>query len=574
MFSSRRRRRGPYSIASSSPVPRILPQAIVLIVMAVVLYFVGSTLISWIGVFSSGSDRTAVSVRVEGNGSVNVSLDGEEPQKAQDTVPLYTGDSIETAVGGKASLIFFDDTVVRMDSSTSLQVTESTDTSKRGAVIVDVPGGSVWVRVREASSFTGSVVRTVSTPIMTLQLPSGTETVISDGSVYVFEADGLGIGVTVKGHKDPIYIGEGQKLVLPATGYENTDLYNYRSPLDQRGDRTAFVEESRELFPTSNSTSSTASTATGALLTITTPKDGETVNGSIVSVSGSVNQRVSRVRINGYSVNITDDDTFAQDIVFEGTRTMLEIHTEALDARDIILDEDVRTVKRAVSNEQQADAPVITSPAKTGETYRTMDEEIVIKGTVPEGTKAVYVNDYKLAMFKEGDTTWQYLARTSLGNLKPGENTYDVLAVNVDDKTSKPSRLTIILGPDAGSSSSTTTGGTASSSSSSSVAIDETSLPKNAPLMPGSLKVTGPAEGTSYTATESGILISGTTSAKTVNVWVNGYRLQLYKPGKTVWSYIASEELRNMKAGTNTYVINARDEKGMILDTVTYTVTH
>ena len=92
--------------------------------------------------------------------------------------------------------------------------------------------------------------------------------------------------------------------------------------------------------------------------------------------------------------------------------------------------------------------------------------------------------------------------------------------------------------------------------------------------MPGTLAVTGPAAGTQFTATGSEFLLEGTTPKSTASVWVNGYKLQLYTPGKTFWNYIAKVEFKTLKVGTNVYKIVARNAKDEILDVLEYTVTY
>ncbi len=62
------------------------------------------------------------------------------------------------------------------------------------------------------------------------------------------------------------------------------------------------------------------------------------------------------------------------------------------------------------------------------------------------------------------------------------------------------------------------------------------------------------------------------TSKQTQSIWVNDYRLQLYRPGSAAWNYVASTELRTLKRGQNSYVVTARDGEGKILDHLTYTV--
>ena len=220
-------------------------------------------------------------------------------------------------------------------------------------------------------------------------------------------------------------------------------------------------------------------------------------------------------------------------------------------------------------------APAITSPAKSGETYRTSTSEIVIRGTNAASVQGMMVNEYKLQLFTVGKGTWSYLASVQLGNLKKGENIFDVYALDAQGNKSAPVRLTVIY--DDGtlpSASSTGTTGSAASAGAASSQLNEASLPNNDPLAPGTLTVTGPTAGTSHTATGGELLIEGATSNTTSTLWVNGYQLQLYKPGVTWWNYIASERFGNLKKGTNTYRITARDSEGRVVDRMVYTVTY
>jgi hypothetical protein len=104
--------------------------------------------------------------------------------------------------------------------------------------------------------------------------------------------------------------------------------------------------------------------------------------------------------------------------------------------------------------------------------------------------------------------------------------------------------------------------------------VDETSLPQNDPLRPGTLAVTAPMPGAQYTATGSEFLLEGTTIKETASVWVNGYKLQLYTPGKLTWNYIAKTDYGTLKRGTNVYRIVSRNAEQQILDVFQYTVTY
>jgi hypothetical protein len=173
------------------------------------------------------------------------------------------------------------------------------------------------------------------------------------------------------------------------------------------------------------------------------------------------------------------------------------------------------------------------------------------------------VNDYKLQLFDPAKGTFSYLASQRLGNMKTGENIYDVYALDAGGAKSTPARITIFIGPADAMPVQPSSSAPVSSSG---------PLPTNTPLLPGSLSVIAPTAGTTHTETGTGFLLEGLTSGKTATMWVNDYKLQLYRPGKTTWNYIASVEFANLKRGMNTYVIVARDSDNKILDKMTYTV--
>lgn len=564
MFSKRRHRRGPYALAGPTPARGVVATLIGIILLFIIVLFIGWQILSWLGMIGSMDSRSSVQLRVEGNGAVSVAIDGGKAQQARESLPLYPGDAVTTGVGGKATLQFPRGMIARMDEQSDVVITESTNTEKRVAVGVQLNRGKIWVRSMEENiTATGSIVRVVNTPSFQATIPASTDALIGTGSIYVFRAQGLGIVVLAATTKQSIYVGEGQQFEFPSTGESDRDLYAYRSPLDEEVERAPFVLESRSIFTQQVAMSS--GIAIKPLLTVMAPLNGAVVEGLIVQVTGSVSEKVSKIRMNGYAVNIDKDQNFSQELVFEDNGESLEIRTEALDERGIILAQDQRTVRRTnMKKNVSAGLPTIVSPGKSGETVSTLAASVTISGTVPEGTVSVYVNDYKLQLFKEGSTTWQYIARLDLGNFKEGTNVYEVIAVDADGNRSAPARLTIQQG----------TAARSSAEDGPNAPQDESLLPKNAPLNLGSLVINEPKAGTMYAATESGVLLAGTTSPQTASVWVNGYKLQLYKPGRTAWNYIASEELGNLKKGTNVYVVNARDSDDKIIDSVTYTITH
>jgi hypothetical protein len=560
MLRRNRYRRGPYALAEPAGFPRPLKALIWLLVLGVVLWY----LLKWIfGLFGAGDalQRKAVALAVEPGGTVSVSIEGGLMKKTDVGVPLYAGDKLSTSGNGHATLSFFDGTKIRLDANTDLTVNESVQGEEESTIELSLERGSLWLETPAARVFSGAITRSIETPAMTVSVAGQAEAVLSERALLVFSSDGLGLPVQVSGASEAMYVGEGQKLVLPEGATATGDLYAYRSALDTASQQQAFVLESRGA-----ARAGTGTVATTSILTLSAPQNGEIIDGQSVTVQGKASLGAAKVRVNGVAVSFDRaSGNFSQTLVLD--QPTFEIVVEALNAQDNVIATLRRTVKRkAVS---AVASPSISAPGKNGETYRTSESEIVLRGTNSASAAGIMVNEYRLQLFTPGKGSWSYLASARLGNLKTGTNVFNIYALDAQGNKSDPATLTIVY--DDGTLPAPSAGSGASSAP---AQIAETSLPQNAPLTPGMLKVTGPTAGTAHTATGSEFLLEGTTSADTASVWINGYRLQLYTPGKTFWNYIASTAFQTLKKGTNLYTIVARNAKNEILDRMEYTVTY
>lgn len=566
-----RHRRNHFALAEPSPLRRALRPTIGVILALVILYFAGSWLMDRIGL-GNHARQTAVVLTMERQGSAQVSLDDKEFASAQNDMKLYASDRVKTSANGRAALTFFDGTVIRLGDQTEAAVLKSDLKTEKSLLSIRLSSGQVWVSTPVSPSFTGSVLRTIEAASgIGFDIPRATDAVIGLRSVTVYSAAGLGIKLAIPGAVVPVIVGEGQQFALPENFDPNTDLYQYRSAIGSLASVPAFVEESRSLYLTQHpkgpvGTGSGLTVEEGAELSVVSPANNTTVRTGTVSVKGVVGSKVSVVRVNGYQASLASDRTFLIELSLPDENTVT-ITVEAVDQQGSVLETAVRQVTRDL---KPPSSPAITSPAATGQTYRTQRTEIAITGSAPPGTNGIIVNDYRLQIFKPEDTTWTYLASTKLDNFREGENVFNVYAINDAGKKSEPATLTIVLG---GEGEGVINVGSASSGASSEVTSEE-DLPKNAALKPGTVLVTGPFPGTQFTSTGSAFLIEGSTPSDTASVWVNGYKLRLYTPGKTFWNYIADPALGTLKRGVNTYRINARNAKGEILDTTTYTVTY
>lgn len=86
-------------------------------------------------------------------------------------------------------------------------------------------------------------------------------------------------------------------------------------------------------------------------------------------------------------------------------------------------------------------APKVTS-VNGGNSMTVTSGVAVITGSV-SGAEKVVVNDYTLSKFVAGADSWSYTAKESLGNLKPGDNEFQVYAIGSDGAKSQVTKFTI-----------------------------------------------------------------------------------------------------------------------------------
>lgn len=93
-------------------------------------------------------------------------------------------------------------------------------------------------------------------------------------------------------------------------------------------------------------------------------------------------------------------------------------------------------------NEKDTVEFAITSHA--GEIVNSDKGYHLIQGKTPNNTDKIMVNNYELNKYKSGEKKWSYVAATSLGNLKKGENLYVIQAFDKKGNEIASKNLTII----------------------------------------------------------------------------------------------------------------------------------
>jgi len=354
-------------------------------------------------------------------------------------------------------------------------------------------------------------------------------------------------------------------------------------------------EEGKLWLDTSNGTGSTLTlstkyleviASTGSRFSLTAPGDLYVLTGdvkvnvlegnkTIETINVDADQQISLTQstINNLSEGLEKDILFALDEDFkksswyqwntqkDGLSTSDE---EVADEDENEEDADAESEEDPEEEEEDSededtetlDTPKITEPGSNGDEVTLESTEQFIKGTVASGTVAVVVNDYQLQGFKKGDNTFVYRANTSIGNLKVGKNTYNVIAKDEDDNESEAGTITLILPEN----------------------LDDTEEEEENETedeATGDVSITAPNSGNDLTTSDVSFVISGSVPSNTARVLVNGYQLQAFQSGGTSFKYNASTSLETMQVDqNNSYNVEAYDEDGNLLGSDTINIEH
>lgn len=567
----RHRRRQYLAGNSDQRRPALLVRMVIGAIILFIIWYIATSAMNFFDM--SVGRKTAAVLRVVSPDNVQVALQEQDWQRAENGLKLYAGDAVATRGTGDATLKFFDGTIVRLDAGTDV-IVDASNSEEEGVstMTLTVRSGRIWIVSPDLAVYSGAIVRTVTTANMSTVIPAATHALMSSSMINVMRAAGVGAEVTLTSiaSAPTLFVGEGQYFSLSEQAKrlieDGTDPYEFRDPVTLELLKDPFLISSyaqmnvAEASGTSSSTGTATTQVDNNVLVVTSPENNAQINAKTVTVSGKVGERIAQVTVNGQSITIKSDLTFTAELSLPKDQPTFVISVEAQDVQGIPLAKIERTIQNVFTVVVE---PVrFKSPVGSGETLNTSQSEIEITGEVSAGIASVTVNDYTLQLFKPGSRTWSYLASASLGNMKAGTNVFTVVAKDADGNVSPRRSITINYEP------------TPSNASGSSATVSsQPALKQNPPLTPGVLVVDAPTAGTSATTSEKEVVLEGRTSAETASISINGYTLSLYVAGKTTWNFIASTELSTMKRGKNVYRIVARNVRGEILDVLEYTIT-
>jgi len=430
---------------------------------------------------------------------------------------LLVGDALKTLPNAKTVLEFFNGTVIRMSGDSAITLADLSKANDRESILINLDNGKVWVKGQksEGVKIAAYEVRTRSLLVKAVGTVFEVENSDTEERVRVMDGDvSVDVFVPVGDSErvaQTIKVGVGQEIAIDeatlkafsenkepsvlkalADDFESSEWYLWNLKEDQNP--TNF----RELFD----------------------------SGAMIDSQAS-GEAISSVNLSTEVTDTTSDQNPAADED--------EINNEAGSEDD--------------SDGGGPAKPVITGPAET----TTSTGKLQLQGTVKEGTVKVVVRseingkkeNYLLSKFKQGDTEWSYNLAPGYGNIKPGENKYEVYAFNQDGEKSEPAE--IVINYDVSETEIT----------------DELADPK---------VLTYNGSG-SNEVTTGAVRVDGEIKGA-LKVVVNGYELSKFVPGSTSWTYYANETAGNLKPGRNEYSVYGIGADGSKTAEVEFTIVY
>jgi len=472
-----------------------------------ILFVLALAIIGWLGYkivnFFAGNaiSQSAEATLEIKQGTAEFALGGSENElwtRASSGQNLLQGDRLRTTGNGIASLDILGSSIF-LRENTEIEFLELLqDSEGRKNIQIALNKGEIWTKVVEDdfadeknSSFVISAKNSKTYARGTIFNITTTDKEdiirLSRGKVDVdiFETDGSGI--------KNIAVGVGQKLVINENTYNKAD--NGDIVLEQNDDNFIKSEWNignlEQFYPQEAAkirgeiekiADRTESTSENELVdpeiampVIIFPEAGAHIAAAedLVIIKGTVEDGIFQVSVNGYTLTkfqpgdrkwsyfaskkfgtmLPGENKYTVKAIRrdgkESATTSITIFYDGFNtpkANDISRNfRDIEARKIDVSNFR---APDILKPVHLdlSQPYQTSSEVVMISGIVDPKTNRVEVNGFQLRKFQPGDTDFSYIANAKYGNMKVGENIYNVTAYGPDGAKSS-SAINVIYTP-------------------------------------------------------------------------------------------------------------------------------
>ncbi|MBD3270799.1 hypothetical protein GF376_04700 [Candidatus Peregrinibacteria bacterium] len=422
-------------------------------------------------------------------------------------VKFKLGDSVKTLSNGKGVISFYDGTLVRLDENTEVTLVDIAKNGEDQQILLSLERGNIWINKPKQKVIrkTDFVINTeyanysITGTVFAISKNDQRETLrVLKGEV---EVDILEEDEGTIRSIDTITVGIGQQVDLDQAVMNA--YFNREQPSVKRAMDSDFAESDWYVWNELEDESPTdfANSKTGSQYQVEENSDKNDSEETDQEVNLSELDSPEIIEPEELDIVSEDDDFEIEGIAAEGTKQIVvkykneesEDYTKTLIENfdsdtgrfsyQIALEEDnidfgknvyrfigvdemsfetspvTITIDYIAENEESeadtindASASLIAPTVSTvgGENYSEdmviTDSSIVISGNV-KGASSVYVNDYRLTRFSAGDNDWSYNASTAIGNLVPGENTFEIYATSEDGQKSAIETVTINYEP-------------------------------------------------------------------------------------------------------------------------------
>ncbi len=503
---------------------------------------------------------------------------GEGWEDVPGAISAYQGEKVGTLADGRLALEYTDGSIIRLDKNSSVSIEKLNENGATVQTDLILEEGKAWVNgtnLSEISVASTNIVAHTSEGIFAMDFPD--KLYVIQGSV---EADVMNGDEVLK----TVSLGVGQQLTVSQNSIDRL----------AEGEEASLLSAVDEQFTASdwytwNGQKDGISTSSNSSGNDSNESDGEDnedeeggevdsengapqisnpgSNGSEVTldstsqiISGTVSEGTARVLVNDYELQkfSLGDTTFEYTASIDYDSLDLGTNTYDVVAFDeegnkstatitLILPQSVYDeVDTEEEEEEEASTGTVAFTSPNGGQDGTISgDSVSIGGTVPTGANTVIVNGYQLSGFQAGNSSFNYNANKVLGNLKVGQNTYEVEVYDINGG---------LLGSD--TINITVEEGEAETP-------EEVETENTTPL---SLSLSTPNSSGSHTTTFNQATIGGSTSSSVEAVFVNGESLAGFTPGQ--WS-----KQVELVEGENTFTVYGTGANGQTGDssiTITY----
>ena len=462
------------------------------------VFFLGSKIIN---IFTTDNlENSAEAVLEVKQGIAEFSLSGGEDDfwtKANSNQTLLQGDKLRTNGNGVVGVKIFGSNIF-LKPETEIEFSELTQT-KKGEKNVDIKllSGEIWGKIVEDDFSSEEDSHFIVTAQNSKIYARGTIFGISTNSrrdVIRLSRGNVDVDVSNEdGEVKNIVVGVGQKLIVDEETFDKVkngdnvleindtefvqsewnlsnleqfypqEAAKIRGEIEKSAQKTNSTSENENIDPDIESP------------IILSPASESHIPASedLVVVEGTVGESVFQVTVNGYTLtkfqpgdrkwSYVASRKFGTMLPGENKYTVTAIRRDGKESAptsvvvfyDGFNETDATKVSQNFKDSgvtkldlNNFKKPEILKPIRIDLTqpYQTSSEVVTISGIVDPKTNRVEINGFQLRKFQPGNTNFSYIANAKYGNMKKGENIYEVVAYGPDGKKSSSS-IKIIYTP-------------------------------------------------------------------------------------------------------------------------------